>query len=629
MSAHLTTNGMPFDNTSKPRFAFRDGESFNGGVARFAASNWHERMIEVTSAAGLEFGHRPSASAVGIDRLAALADFMGVDVAELSARARPHHGESTGGGGHRVFNGIILPTALVEGSIRRYAPASLRLPDGDHHRALWDLRLLPACAETGQILLDRCQSTICEGGRVGWVVTSGITHCEHCMADLRDSEGPYIAPDLLAAIQPVAAVFSAAMRHAALACLPTRLALGEGQLAADLLVALMPVVDPTLRNDMQRLHIVDPVRVCEATAQAWNLMEGWPNRFLDLVRNRTEGRGKRHDDGNLGRTSHFLRKLDTSGSPALGAVIAEIRDTLDLDGPAGAGIAARTYRIKDAASVVSVGTQQLAELRRGKALSTVIALRAGRCELLFDRAEIVALKDEISLRMGFDRASSLLGIPHDGVAQLVELRVLELLDHPFHLARYGVHQTTQTSFTQLTADLLAHQSSLPGGEDIRITQAMKAVGGRFKPWGPAFEALLASKIAFTVDDAEGPFVHRIRVAAKNSAFIAALVFTPATPPRLVPSAMMSKDDAADVLNIGSRQANVLFSDVPTKKGCREKTLVVDDVLAMASRSISSSELAARRGVIPQTAYADAVRARIQSHGLAGFCRAGAEAEFGL
>ena len=629
MTANLATNDPNFSSTSGPPFAFRDGESFNGGIARFAADNWHERMIEITNVAGLEFGHRPSASAAEPDRLAALADFMRVDVSELIARARPHHGESYGAGGHRMFNGIILPTALVESRIRRFAPASLMQPDGNHHRALWDLRLLPVCTETGQILLDRCQNAICDGGQVCWVITSGVEYCEHCMADLRNSQSPTVGPELLAALQPVADLFTTARRSEAVARLPISLSVDDGQLAADLLVALMPVIDPSLRHNMQRLHLVDPLQVSAVTAQAWHLMEGWPHRFLDLVRTRMEARDKRHDDGNLGRTTHFFWRLSDSASPALRAVIAEVRDALDLDGPAGASIAARTYRIKEAAKVIGIGTQQIAELRRAKALTAIVALRTARSELLFDRAEIHRLKHEICLRMGFDSVSSRLGIAHEGVEQLVDVGLLDLLDHPFHIARYGVHQTTRASFDKLTANLTAGQSTVLKGERIRITQAMKAVGGRFKPWGPAIEALLDRKVAYVVDDEKGPLVHRIHIPAKDVPLIAALIFTPATPPRLVPATMMSKNDAANLLNIGDRQANELFMDVQTRKGCREKTLAVADVLAMARNSIAVAEMAARRGIATQTAYADAVKSGIESHGLAGFCRVAAETKFGL
>ncbi len=619
---------LPATQVSPP-FLLRDGESFNGGVARFASDNWHERMIEVTSVAGLEFGHRPSASAVEPERLISLANFMGVEAAELSSRSRPYLVEKAGGGGHRLFNGLALPTFLIESGIRRYAPAALQRPDGAYHRALWDLRLLPVCTETGQMLLDRCQNPICEGGRVGWIITSGIAHCEHCMADLRRSQSTTVAPELLAALQPVADLFKEDRRSAALERLPGRLSIDDGQLAADLLVALVPVVDPGLSRDIQRLHLMDPERVCMATTQAWRLMEGWPQRFIDLICRRMEARSKRHGDGNGGRTTYFLRVPNASGSAALSALIADVRSSLDLAGPSGAVIEARTIGIKEAARLLGLGTQQLAELRRGKGFATIPALRAERCELLFDRAEVDRIRQEVSGRKGFDSVSSDLGISHDGVSQLAEMGLLDVLEHPSHFMRYNVHQTTQASFARLTADVLANRSSIPKDECIRVAQAMKAVGGRFKPWGPALQAFLNGDIAYAVDDVRGQFVDRIRIRVKDARRVASLVYSAPKPQRLAPATMMSKADAMEVLNIASKQVTELFADVPTMKGGRKKTLAVVDVLAMARRSISSAELAARRGVATQIAYADAVRSGIERHGLAGFCRVAAEAEFGL
>lgn len=613
----------------RPPFFLRDGESFNGGVARFAFDNWYERMIELTRVAGLGSGDRPSASAVEPERLISLANIMGVEVNELILRSRPYLAGNAGGGGHRLFNGLALPTFLVESGIRRYAPAALRCADGEYHRALWDLRLLPVCTETGDILLDRCQSPICEGGRLGWIITSNIAHCEHCMADLRRSQSTIVAPELLAALQPVADLFIEKRRSAALERLPSRLSIDDGQLAADLLVSLVPVVDPGLSRDIQRLHLMDPERVCTATAQAWRLMEGWPQRFIDLIGYRMEGRAKRHGDGNGGRTTRFLRQATASGSAALCALIAEVRSSLDLAGPNGAVIEARTVGVKEAARLLGLGTQQLAGLRRGKGFATIPALRAERCEPLFDRAEVHRIRQEVSGRKGFDSASSDLGISHDGVSQLAEMRLIDVLEHPFHFMRYTVHQTTQASFARLTADLLAKGSSIPQDECIRIAQAMKAVGGRFKPWGPALQALLDGDIAYAIDDVQGRFVDRIRIHFKDARRVASLVYIAPTPQRLPPATMMSKADAMEVLNIAAKQGTELFTDVPTRKGGRTKTLAVIDVLAMARRSISSVELAARRGVTTQIAYADAVRSGVERHGFAGFCRVAAEVEFGL
>jgi hypothetical protein len=200
-----------------------------------------------------------------------------------------------------------------------------------------------------------------------------------------------------------------------------------------------------------------------------------------------------------------------------------------------------------------------------------------------------------------------LGISHDGVSQLAEMRLIDVLEHPSHFMRYAVHQTTQESFARLTADLLAHRSSIPKDESIRIAQAMKAVGGRFKPWGPALQAFLNGDIAYSVDDVPGRFADRIRIHVKDARRVASLIYSAPTSQRLAPATMMSKADAMEVLNIASKQVTELFADVPTRKGGREKALAVVDVVAMARRSISSAELAARRGVATQIAYADAVR----------------------
>lgn len=182
--------------------------------------------------------------------------------------------------------------------------------------------------------------------------------------------------------------------------------------------------------------------------------------------------------------------------------------------------------------------------------------------------------------------SSDLGISHDGVSQLAEMGLLDVLEHPSHFMRYNVHQTTQASFARLTADVLANRSSIPKDECIRVAQAMKAVGGRFKPWGPALQAFLNGDIAYAVDDVRGQFVDRIRIRVKDARRVASLVYSAPKPQRLAPATMMSKADAMEVLNIASKQVTELFADVPTMKGDARRLLLSSTSspwLAAASR----------------------------------------------
>ena len=70
-------------NFSDEEFRFYEDESFNGAVARWAASSWIERMLDVTRVAGVEWGHVQTAAAAEEKDIRALAAEMEVDPKEL------------------------------------------------------------------------------------------------------------------------------------------------------------------------------------------------------------------------------------------------------------------------------------------------------------------------------------------------------------------------------------------------------------------------------------------------------------------------------------------------------------------------------------------------------------------
>ena len=621
---------MSAATSPKGPFAFRDGESFNGAVARWAADNGVERMLDLTRVAGVSWGHRQSAASADEDSITALAEEMEIDPAGLLSRAIPFVGDQLGSYGKRRFQGLELPVTFIENQARRYAPAALALPGGAYHRALWDLRLLPICTETGQLLLDRCQGPICDHQRVGWRHTMEIDRCEHCMVDLTTSAAEFIPAELLEALQAPAGLFDRSRRPASLARLPATLTGDGGQLAVDLLIRLLPVIDPALSDFGAAPLRADPRRLCEAIAQSWHVMEGWPHRFLDLALMRVINRTKRHDDGNDGETMRFL-KIEASyrTSSALAAIAAGIRDGLDLNGPNGPAILAATYTTKQGAKALGLQTTIITDIRRKKALRNVLILDQNRPQALFDRAEIFAIREMMDGRIGFDNMRAELGISHHGVEQIADMGLVEVLTHPFIAERYDCMQATRASFDRLLADLHAAAASSLCGPTKPLVMAMKAVGGRLKPWGPAFEALLLGHIPFHIEPGDDPLVWRIQVPTAAVATLAGLTFRPCVPPTIVFSTMMSKLDAMEALNSAPRQITEIFAHVPTGRGGFGPSLSVDDVLDIAETRITASELAIRRGVALSTATADARRLGVPSHGAAGFCRTTAEAAFGL
>ncbi len=114
----------------------------------------------------------------------AASDEMRVDAGEPLARATPiAPGECTNNRHPVAFAGVTLPSLMIKKRVRRFSPAAPAA--SPHHRAIWDLRLIPACTVTGEILLGDCGNPECSP--TGWSATPGIDRCEHCTADLTKS----------------------------------------------------------------------------------------------------------------------------------------------------------------------------------------------------------------------------------------------------------------------------------------------------------------------------------------------------------------------------------------------------------------------------------------------------------
>lgn len=201
-------------------------------------------MSDITHVAGVTWGHPQTASFADESDLRLLADEMEIDPIELVKRARKTVDEDCGVGAKIVFNGLALPTILIEKRHRRIAPAALRI--APYHRALWDLRLLPADIETGTLLIERCQNNDCDGKPLAWQHTLGIDFCEHCMSDLKGGATDYLPSDVYGTLQGLAEFLDLQTRPGVLGRLTAQIGADNGQLAIDMLVRLLPLIDRTI-----------------------------------------------------------------------------------------------------------------------------------------------------------------------------------------------------------------------------------------------------------------------------------------------------------------------------------------------------------------------------------------------
>ena len=604
------------------RFVCLKGESLNSIVARWAAEAHIERMLDITRAAGAVWGQRPSASAADLAGLTALADVLQIDVDELLYRAIPATNDLGGSHGRRSFFGIDLSANLIETKRRYYSPMAFASSDTPYHRALWDLRLLPVCVETGEILLTACQNPICEGVTLGWRQTLGIDRCEHCMADLSRSISKSIPENLLVQIRQISDLFVPDRRTAALKLLPAELRIGDGQLAVDLLLRLLPVTNPLLKKFYQS-PTVEPLVLCEALAECWNIMMHWPRGLEEYTLPLLEARTKPNQDGNHGETVRFIKGRGPNMSTGLKDTISVIRNSMHYDGPDGQAVKAKTITNSEAAATLGLRSPDIAGLRRNKHLRPVMVLVGGKLQVRYDRREICELREGMMNRLGFERLRLRFGISHLGLEQIAALRLIDV-QRDFFFQRYGILQSTKHSVEQFEECLhRASLSRLPKNA-LSLSKAMCVIGG-IKPWGPVFDNLLRGKISFYLAANSQPLAKRIFIASSDLNTLPELEFTPPSNLHFKFSTKISRVDAMEILNIGSMQATKVFADVPTRRGPRNPDIDVERVSDIASRCITTREIALRLGLSFQAVMSMAKILNIPAIRYLGYCRSTAEA----
>jgi hypothetical protein len=602
-----------------------EGESLDGFIARVAAANWIENALTITSLAGVIYGHKPTLSTSNWEGLPILADCLQTDLEQLQRRSYP-----TVSDGRRVFLGIPMARNDIDIAVRRFSPSALAI--SPHHRALWQLRAFPFCAETWQFLADRCPR--CNAFQ-RWHHTNGIARCDRCVEDLSAAQvmevPSTLRPSLKAALGLVH--HDPSCRLKSLAMLPSALGdLGNAD-AYDLLVRVAIVVEPRLTparfGTNARWNQPAPI-VAAAIAAAWDILLGWPCSMEHLMADRLSVATKRHRDGNDGATMRFLRvptKIERVQAKVR-TIIEQFRDAIDLDGQNSSWLHQATLSTHEASVRLGHSTGGVAELRRQGALRTVFALHECRATPRYDADEIDGLAGIIEKRISLEGAASKLGIPVYGLEQLLALGLLETEGDRFCVPRYGSPQLTRPKLDEFISAIRHSSTETLASQPVTLRAAAVSIGGRLKPWGPIFASLMTGSLPFVIETSGSVLAEQILVDHTCYRFLRSLRFKTLDYPRARFSSTMSRRDAGEALNLHPRAYTEVLKALDSN-AAGEKAVSVLAVEKLCKAHITSRELALRLGTSTKGAIAEAKEMRVPLLGPAGWCRDASEARLGL
>ena len=361
--------------------------------------------------------------------------------------------------------------------MRRVSPTSLR--KAAYHRAGWTLKNLPFCAESWDILVDRCPA--CDR-RLGWGAVLEVELCEHCSFDLRTASTPQVPVSQRPMLSVLADLIGRdpQRRSKLLPNIPPcssflvfRLAMSFARAAA-------------VTETGTKLRRSAALKRAEHMAAGMQILLGYPASFNDLL-----------PPGNA-RLPEFFQEVHTTG---------EARRLFEQmffawepcrHGPS----RLRRRRedggkltLREAAQEMRLENRDVRRLIDGGFFGAPQRRGAVRKLQWLDPGDVGRATKILADRMSFQEFSQTFKIPVRGVAQMVSLGTLDRNQEPIVRELYSAPQLYRNEAEQFAGRLhaLCHlpRRSL---SVLPLEDAFHGIGGQEKPWGPVLRAVLEREI---------------------------------------------------------------------------------------------------------------------------------------
>lgn len=552
------TSGPRRRRLRTPTIAVAD-ESARGLVCRALGDHGVPRSWTVLQLVGLQ--HRNVVRIAEDENLdlIELARILRIDPGELLSRRYPALPNR-----RRGFFGIDLPSSAIEDRRRRFSPASLAL--SPHIRAAWELRGLPFCAVGWDLLLDTCRCGVAQR----FVRLNRVHRCDDCGRPLSTLPSTSVPEGLRSDLALVSSIVSPlpAVRRAATARLPEAIGHRDPGTIFEAIMLIRQAVAGSRAGALDDLS---------ALASACRAVLDWPVGIRSLE----AGPGTLRAVWNRAiRTYLALSTGNGSGDPGLPVPVGEHR----------ASVASARSRIHVRNGLIGLHP---ANRMTGLAPSTLLSARkAGllgshersfgtRILPAFDVDELKALAASMRNRISAAAIGVRLGCGSWAVAEIgasgrLGERAVEIGGNDVCYTPAGL-EGFERALVDAAGDL--------GAETVPLHRAMLDVHGRTKPWGAFAAAILDGRVPFELDASDKPLFRRIRV--RPDAFADAMLLSRA----VIPGQRIVKQEALELLN-ADYNSDVLSG--MRGEGTNPVLFDVNDVLALARRAISSTELGWRR-----------------------------------
>lgn len=560
-----------------------EGQSLRGLAADTLRRNGVRTAWRVLKDVGAPARNRPLLSehpGVSAERLAAV---MQVDEGLVRSRMYPPIAK-----GERSFFGLPVPHTGIENRERRFAPAFLK--NNRHHLAAWELRLLPFCPITWEILVSQCP---CRPGKVttqGWTRTGSYPdQCDECGRPLCRIRTDKVEAKSRVRLELITRLVVDVThgREGWRECLPDNL---SGVEAADLFRVLHALADnirvseninSSLNNDPAITydcpHIGDAIG---RLAEACTMLIGWPYAI--------EGASFI-----LAEDSALLVKLQKDycalgvvrkGQGLVNGKKSDEINRLFLNGGIAVGI-------REASAMARLSVNALKAIWTAGLVTRYVRPHGGRVLPAFDTLELEVIGAQWNERLDLGSVSYRLGISRYGLEQLTDKHIVPANA----LTAVGFEAAyLEQDIARFEADITGSaENGIVNGESI--SQTLRRVSGRAKPWLELVEAMLGGTVRYGIRKGNAPIFDRVMLSEDFD--IGALPLRSNNDgDENQSSGSLCQTDALEILNCSASSLSILKN--LASEGKNPRFFNRGSILDLAAKVVATAEVAEHLHVHP-------------------------------
>jgi hypothetical protein len=560
------------------------GESLRGLIARachnnFLPNSWG--LLQVTGLLNRNVVNLAESPDIDAQKLAYA---VGVSEADIEARRYQSLGNS-----HRSFFGIEISRNRICYRRRRFAPK--RMIANPWHLSVWELRDLPFCPESWEMLQDTCPCEFEEPTKQRWPRTlSAVTECDRCGESLTRLSTHVVPPELRDGLALVGNLLAPALdRQTNPSALPPELRkVAPGRLF-QAMIQLAKVAKGRAIAGLPERFSQDVTKLHAACVALLDWPNGLSADWLDIDQKPTSPGYVRQiylelglqPDASLVGLRELIRKKRSEQQQ---------QEQQALQTQKGPEQAKQPIGLRPASEIAHLDPDTLLAAQREGLLSHAKRLHGEKLLPGFYRHEVIALGAQWNSRIEASTIAFDLGISLYGVEQMAALGILPA--NAPKLAHEGPHFTEEDiEEFKLRID----RGGVPiSGKKSTLRSILWRINDRPKPWGSITEALLNGEIPYEIEGGSIRWMGEILIGMEHAAKIQGLTFERAGSAHAFFSSTMTQRDVCECLNL--RKSDGQHLQFLPHSGEQPKRYIRDDVEAFRVQMIGSYEVARDMGI---------------------------------